>query len=159
MSWLDTVFKFIGFARYNSITPALTNGDTSELQCDPQGRLLVNGQVTNTSWSDAGTPTSERVVKNGAGKVYQIIGRNTGGSTKYIFIFNHAQSGVSRPANGSTAEMFLPIKVLSGEAFSLTVDRDRARSFATGLYWGVSSTDSTFTYDATGTFAVASEYE
>lgn len=159
MAWLDTVFKFIGIARFNTITPALTNGQTSELQCDEQGRLLVNAQVRTTSWNDAGAVAPERVVKATAGKVYQIIGRNTGGSTRYLFVFNHAQSGVSRPANTSTAEMFLPIKVLSGEAFSLTVDRDRARAFATGLYWGVSSTDKTFTYDAAGEFAVAVEYE
>jgi hypothetical protein len=157
MAWLDTVFKFISYARFNTITPALTNGQTSELQCGADGRLLVNAQATNTVWSDGGVSTSERVVKAAAGKVHQIFGRNTGGTDRFIFIFNHAQSGGSRPANGSTAAMFVPIKVKSGEAFS--IDLPRARAFATGLYWGVSSTDATFTYDATGTLVVAAEYE
>lgn len=157
MAWLDTIFKFISYARHNTITPALTNGQTSELQCGPDGRLLVNTQATNTLWSDAGAAAAEKVVKASAGKVHQIFGRNTGGSAKYIFIFNHAQSGGSRPTNGSTAEMFVPIKVGAGEAFSLELSRSRA--FATGLYWGVSSTDGTFTYDSGGAFVVAAEYE
>lgn len=157
MAWLDTVFKFISYARYNAITPALTNGQISELQCGSDGRLLVNAQVTNTVWSDGAAATSERVVKNAAGRLYQIFGRNTGGSDKYIFVFNHAASGGSRPANGSTAAMFVPVKVKAGEAFS--IDLPRSRAFATGLYWGVSSTDGTFTYDAAGTLVVAAEYE
>ncbi len=157
MAWLDTVFKFIGLARYNTVTPALTNGQTSELQCGSDGRLLVNTQATNTVWSDAGASTSEKVIKASAGKVYQIFGRNTGATAKYIFIFNHAASGGSRPTNTSTAEMFVPIKVNAGESFSLELPRPR--SFATGLYWGISSTDASFTYDSGGTFTVAAEYE
>jgi hypothetical protein len=157
MAWLDTVFKFIGLARYNTITPALSNGQTSEFQCDASGRLLVNPLSPATSWSDSGAVTSERVVKASAGKLYQVIGRNTGGAAKYLFLFNHAAAGGSRPSNGSTAELFVPIKVDAGQSFSLTIERSRA--FATGLYWGVSSTDATFTYDSGGTFAVSAEYE
>lgn len=157
MAWLDTVFKFISYARYNTITPALTNGQTSELQCGSDGRLLVNTQATNTLWSDSGVSSAERVVKASAGKIHQIFGRNTGAADKFIFVFNHALSGASRPTNGSTANIFVPVKVKAGEAFS--IDLPRSRSFASGLYWGVSSTDATFTYDATGTFAVAAEYE
>jgi hypothetical protein len=100
---------------------------------------------------------SEAVVKASAGKVHGIMGRNTGGSARYLFLFNHAAGGGSRPSNASTGEMFVPIKVPAGDAFSLTLERPR--SFATGLYWGISSTDSTFTYDAAATFAVAVEYE
>jgi hypothetical protein len=154
MAWLDTVFKYVGLARYNSITPSLTNGAASEFQCDSEGRLLVNSQVATTSWNDAGTPAAERVVKSASGKFYQMIVHNTGASTRWLFVFN----ATARPSNGSSGEMFTPIKVLAGEYASLTVDRDRARAFATGLYWGASSTDSTFTYDAAATFANATEY-
>jgi hypothetical protein len=157
MAWLDTVFKFIGLARYNTVTPALSNGETSELQCDANGRLLVNTQGTTTSWQDAAAAASERVVKASSGKVYQIIGRNTGGSDRYLFIFNVSAVGGSRPANGATGELFVPIKVKAGEAFSL--DLPRPRAFGTGLAWCVSSTDATFTYDAAGAFVVAAEYE
>jgi hypothetical protein len=152
MAWLDTVFKFIGYARYNSVTPALSSGQASELQCDSAGRLLVNNLNIDTLWNDAGAAASERVVKGGTGKVYQIFGRNTGASTKYIFLFN----ANARPANGSTGELFVPLRVEAGQTFVLTVERFRA--FTTGLYWGVSSTDATFTYDATGAFCVATEY-
>jgi hypothetical protein len=157
MAWLDTVFKHIGLARYNSVKPALTNGETCEAQCDANGRLLVNTDASDTSWSDAGAVAAERVVKASAGKIHGVFGRNTGGSARYLFLFNHAAGGGSRPSNGANGEMFVPIKVPAGDAFSLTFDRSRA--FATGLYWGVSSTDSTFTYDAAATFAVAVEYE
>jgi hypothetical protein len=158
MAWTDTVFKFISYGRYNTITPALTNGQISELQVGADGRLLVNAQATSTVWSDGGISTSERVVKAAAGKMYQIFGRNTGATDKYIFIFNHGASGGSRPANGSTAAIFVPVKVRAGEAFSIDIQQ-RPRAFSTGLYWGVSSTDATFTYDATGTMVVAAEYE
>lgn len=157
MAWTDTIFKFIGLARFNTITPSLTNGQTSELQCDERGRLLVSTQPVNTLWSDGGIAASERVVKGTAGKLHQIFGRNTGGADKYIFLFNHATSGLSRPANGSTAHLFVPVKVKAGEAFS--IELPRARGFSVGLYWGVSSTDGSFTYDAAATFEVSAEFE
>jgi hypothetical protein len=152
MSWLDTVFKYIGYARYNTVTPALSSGQTSELQCDATGRLLVNNLTIDTLWNDAGAAAAERIVKSSAGKVYQIFGRNTGVATKYFFLFN----ANARPSNGSTGELFVPLKVDAGQTFVLTVER--FRSFTTGLYWGVSSTDGTFTYDAAGAFCVATEY-
>lgn len=157
MAWTDTIFKFIGLARFNTITPSLANGQTSELQCDDRGRLLVSTEPVSTLWSDGGISAAERVVKNTAGKLHQVFGRNTGGADKYIFFFNHAASGGSRPTNGSTAHIFVPVKVKAGEAFS--IELPRARAFSIGLYWGVSSTDASFTYDATGTFEVSAEYE
>ena len=157
MAWTDTVFKFLGLARYNTVTPALSNGQTSEWQCDAQGRLLVNNQSIATVWNDAGAAAAEKLIKSQAGKFYSVRGRNTGGSTRYLFLFNHAAAGGSRPVNGSTGELFFPIAVAAGASFEFAIER--ARAFATGLYWGVSSTDSTFTYDAAATFRVAVEYE
>lgn len=157
MSWLDTIFKMTPLLRRNTITPVVQNGQTSEMQCDADGRLLVATQSPNTLWADGGSAAAERVIKASAGKLYQVFGRNTGGADKFIFLFNHAASGASRPANVSTAQMFVPIKVKAGEAFS--IDLRRARAFSTGLYWGVSSTDASFTYDAAGAFEVSAEYE
>jgi hypothetical protein len=153
MAWLDNVFKFLPFLRYNSVTPTLVNGDTSEAQCDASGRLLVNTQPANTIWQDSGAAVTEKQVKNAGGKLHQIFGRNTGGSDKYIFIFN----SLTRPGNGATGQLFCPVKVKAGEAFS--IDLVRPRAFSTGLFWSVSSTDATFTYDATAAFQVAVEYE
>lgn len=157
MAWTDTIFKFIGLARYNAITPTLTNGDTCEAQCDSSGRLLVNAGAINTTWADSGAAAAEKVVKASSGKLWQVFGRNTGASAAYVFIFNHAAGGGARPANGSTAQMFVPVKVAAGEAFS--VELPRARAFSTGLYWAASSTDATFTYDAAATLVVSAEYE
>lgn len=157
MSWSTTVFNFLAKARFNTITPSLQNGDLCEVQMDANGRLLVSTQPVNTSWSDGGPAVAEKVIKGSAGKVHQIFGRNTGASDRFIFIFNHAAGGVSRPANGSTAALFVPVKVKAGEAFS--IDLPRARAFSVGLYFAISSTDATLTYDSTGTFVVAAEYE
>lgn len=157
MAWQDTIFKFLGLARYNATAPTLTNGASSELQVDSTGRLLVNTGAISTTWADGGAAAAEKVVKASAGKLWQIFGRNTGASAQWIFIFNHAASGASRPANGSTAALFTPVRVAAGESFAIVLDRPRA--FATGLYWGISSTDATFTYASGGTFVVAAEYE
>lgn len=153
MAWQDTIFKFLGLARYNATPPTLTNGATSELQVDSSGRLLVNPGATSTTWADGGAAAAEKQVKASAGKLWQIFGRNTGASTRWIFIFN----ATARPSNGSTAALFTPVRVAAGESFAIVLDRSRA--FSTGLYWGISSTDATFTYDSGGTFVVSAEYE
>lgn len=157
MSFLDTIFKFTPFMRRNTVTPSPANGDLVELQSDDAGRLLVNAGSTSTVWSDAGSSAvAEKVVKASGGKIWQIFGRNAGASAKYLFVFNHAASGAGRPTNGG-APLFLPIKVEAGATFSLELARPRA--MGTGIYWGISSTDTTFTYDSGGTFLVAAEYE
>lgn len=153
MAWTDTVFKFLAMARYNAVLPSLTNGASADFQCDASGRLLVNAGAINTTWADGGASVAERQVKASAGRLWQIFGRNTGGSPLWIFIFN----ATARPANGSTAALFVPIRVAAGESFSVVLDR--ARAFSTGLYWGISSTDATFTYASGGTFVVSAEYE
>jgi Tfp pilus assembly protein PilX len=153
MSWFDTIFKFIGNARYNTITPTLTSGQLAEPQCDQAGRLLVSTQPINTSWSDGGTSAATRTVKSAAGKVYQLLGRNVGASDRYLFFYNAA----SKPADGSTAHLFVPLKVKAGEAFTLAFSR--ARPFSVGLCWVASSTDGSLTYDGAALFQVTAEYE
>lgn len=157
MAWIDTIFKFLGHARYNAITPSLTSGETVEAQCDERGRLLVSTEPINTQWADSGVATAERVVKGSPGKLHMIFGRNVGSSDGYVFVFNHAAAGAGRPANGSAAYLFLPIKVGTGEGFS--IELPRARGFSQGLYWGVSSTDSTFTFASSARFTISTEYE
>lgn len=157
MSWLDTIFKFAGRLIYNSIEPSLTNGQTVEMQCDQNGRLKVTTQDTDTLWVDGAAAKAEFVIKSTPGKVYQVFGRNSGGADAYIFIFNHAAGAGSRPANGSTAALFVPVKVPAGKSF--TIELDRPRTFSVGLYWAASSTDNTFTYDSGGSFLVSAEYK
>lgn len=153
MSWPDTVFKFLSLARYTSITPTLAEGEAGELRLDSTGRLLVAPQPTNTLWQDSGPSVAERVVKGSAGRLFQIFGRNTGGSVAYVFIFN----ATARPANGSTAHLFTPIKVAPGDHFSIELERPRA--FSQGLFWSSSSTDGAFTYASGASFAVTTEYD
>lgn len=153
MAWTDTVFKMVTLLRRNTITPSIENGATSELQCDGQGRLLVNAQSPNTIWADGGTSAATKTIKGSSGRLYQIFGRNVGTAATYIFVFD----AVTKPANGSLAEMFVPVKVEGGAAFS--IDLPRPRSFANGLTWAASSTDTSLTYASSATFVVAAEYE
>ena len=153
MAWLDTIFKFIGYARYNAITPNAANGEAVELQCGPDGRLLVSTEPINTTWADGGAAAATKTVKAAAGKLHQVFGRNTGGSDRFIFFYN----ATAKPSDGSTAHIFVPVKVKAGEAFSIELPRPRA--FSVGLCWAASSTDNSLTYDAAGSFQVSAEYE
>jgi hypothetical protein len=157
MSILDAIFRFVPYGRMNAVAPSPQSGELTELQINDRGQLRVTTDAATTLWSDSGVVVAEKVVKGTAGRVHQILGRNTGGSAVYVFIFNHAAAGGSRPANGLATELFLPIKVEAGEAFALELPR--ARAFSTGLYWGASSTDATFTYASGATLAIAVEYE
>lgn len=153
MSWLDTIFKFTPLQRRNSITPNVQDGATCEAQCDAEGRILVSTESPNAVWSDGAANASQRVVKNSSGKVYQVFGRNTAGAARYLFVYDAAV----KPADGSTAHIFTPVKVEAGLAFSLTLPRPR--KLTNGLTWVVSTSDITLTYDASGAFQVAVEYE
>ena len=153
MSWLDTIFKMTPLGRYNAISPQLANGSLSELQSDSSGRLLVNTESPTTLWADGGMSTSTRAVKSSAGKLYQIFGRNVGASTVYLFVYDSA----TKPADGSSAHIFVPIAIEAGAVFSIALIRPR--SFATGLTWVASSTDGTLTYASGATVQVSAEYE
>lgn len=153
MAWTDTVFKMVPLLRRNTITPSIENGATSEFQCDAQGRLLVNTQSPNTIWADGGSSAATKTVKGTSGRLYQIFGRNVGVSAAYIFIFD----ATTKPADGSLAEMFVPVKLEAGAAFS--IDLPRPRAFSNGLTWVASSTDESLTYASGATFVVAAEYE
>lgn len=152
MAWIDTVFKFLPLLRRNTITPNVANGETVEAQCDAQGRLLVNVEPPNTLWADGGSSAATRTIKAGSGRLYQIFGRNTG-SDCFVFIFDAA----SRPADGSVAHIFVPVKVKAGEAFS--IDVLRSRPFTNGLTWVASSTDAALTYASGAALQVSAEYE
>lgn len=119
---------------------------------DASLRALEGALVAGaTTWADCGAAVSEKQIVGAAGTMWQLYGANTGGSTRYVFIFDAA----SRPSNGVTSEWFVSIPVDSGKSFSL--DLDVGRPFAVGLYVGVSSTQGTFTYDAAATFLLAAE--
>lgn len=153
MSWLDTIFKMTPLARRNTTTPSPINGEAVELQCGPDGRLLVTTESPNTLWADGGTVIATRTIKAAAGKLYQLVIKNAGGSDQYIFFYN----AIVKPADGSSAHIFTPFKVKAGEQLVLVLPR--ARAFSVGLTWAVSSTDATLTYDGAATFNVSAEYE
>lgn len=154
MSVLDSVFKWLGHARYNATAPTLTDGSQGELQCTKDGRLKVDIASTGaTVWSSPGAATSERVVKASTGTIYRLMLTNTGASDVHVFLFNAA----ARPLNGSTAEIVPPLKLTPGGSGEIDFEL-RPFAASVGIYWGASSTAGTFTYDSGATILVATEY-
>lgn len=152
MSFTDSIFKFTTLLRRSVTPPSPADGTLQEMLCDGAGRLLVNADATGTLWQDAGAAAASRTVKGSAGKLYQMFGYNSGGSDVWLFIFN----AIAVPGNGSTAELFTPIKIAAGTHFAL--DLIRPRDFITGLTWAASSTAGTFTAAGSSTLLVSAEY-
>lgn len=140
MAWLDTIFKFIGHARRNTVTPSVTNGSTSELQCDEQGRLLVNTSVANKVWSHPPTASSakeaSRIVKASSGVLYSFVAYNANASKRWLQFFN----STTVPSNGALPRLVVPI-----EADGIASGGFESMPFATGLVWALSTTEDTLT--------------
>lgn len=156
MSWLDSVFKFIPHGFYNALAQQAQNGQMVPLQTNDRGHLLVDNAGGNSAWQDTSPPAAERVVKNTTALFYSAVFTNTGATDVWVFLFNHALAGDGqRPANGGVP-LFIPFKVAAGTEKAVTLNRPRR--FSSGIYWGASSTKTTFTFDATATVMAAAEY-
>lgn len=151
MSFLETLFNFLAKGRYYSTPQAYADGAVTELQTDSRGYLLVNGFGGNSTWQDTLAPAAERQVKSAAGQLFQLVMTNTDATDVWVFVFNT----LSRPANGGVP-VFVPIKVAAGKSRAITLQRPR--DFNTGIYWGCSSTGTTFTYKSGGLVQAAAEY-
>lgn len=106
-----------------------------------------------SQWQDGSASAATRTVKSGAGRVYTLVGRNTGAGVAYLFFYALA----AKPSNGSVAHVFVPLKLDPGATFSMQLDRPR--DFAQGFCWAASSTDGSLTYASGATLNVAAEYD
>lgn len=153
MSFANTIFNWLGYARYNTVKPSATNGAAVELQATQHGELKVAVNYADTLWSYPAGVDSERIEKVTNGKIHRIWGENQSGSLKYFFIFNTN----ARPSNGATGQLHV-LTVPAGSSFQIDFS-PRPRTCSVGIYWGISTTQATFTYDASADFSVAVEYE
>lgn len=149
----QTVFKWLGFGRYNAVLPTIANGQAAEMQVDRRGRLRVVTSADDSASEllyDDSAVGYRRIVKASAGEVAYMIAANGGASDRWLHVFN--ASGY--PADGSSP--LFRLKVVAGQTGAL--DLPLRRAFATGIVWAVSSTFSTLTLDTGATVAVNTAY-
>lgn len=138
MSWSDSIFKFFGFARYNTVAPTPAAGEAVELQADAQGRLRVAlGDASFTpvgamrvtedpaglTWatSAAGGGAASATVKATGGTFYAIYATNGGTTDTWL----HVCDGTTRLAP--------PVKIMAGATIS--IEFAGGRPFAANLTW------------------------
>lgn len=155
MSFIETIFKFTPLGRYFATPLSLEDGEYSELAVDSSGRLMVSTQSSDRQRQHTGAPGAERVVANAPSSLYEVTALNTGGSDVYLFLFDHADDGDDRPANGGLP-LLVPILVKAGEHASWRDDDPIVCT--TGIYWAASSTAASFTYASTADLMVAAKY-
>lgn len=108
-----------------------------------------------SSWINPGVAVSEAVLVAAPAKFYTVLLSNSGASARYAFIFDAAVLGGSRPSNGATSELIVPIAVDPGKQNSIRLTVPRG--CLVGLSVSISSTLAAFTYDASATFQISAE--
>lgn len=133
MAWVDSIFKFLSLARYNTVAPSLANGDQGELQVDQNAnlkvvvggtsydgtRLRVQLDPSTILWFASSAIAAATVVKASAGKVHELQITNPG-----------AVDTVAWVTDGSNY-LHAPVKVKAGESVALSFPG--GRPFSTGL--------------------------
>ncbi len=141
MAWTDNLFRWLGFARFNSSLPTLGEGDVEELQCDQRGRLRVALEASSISLDAAPAEPAARYVSSalersaqahsGAGVVREVQVISTSASLRYVHLIN--KDGAPSPGDQPCYRQLLP----AGGAVSITFPG--GHSFATGLRVAISA--------------------
>lgn len=138
MSWADSIFKFFGFARYNTVAPTPAAGEAVELQADGQGRLLV--AIGGAAFTPAG---AMRVTEDPAGLVWATSAagagassgtlKSTGGTFFALYATNGGATDTWLHICDGTTRLAPPVKVAAGATVSIEFNGGRA--FAANLTW------------------------
>jgi hypothetical protein len=160
----QTIFNWLGLARYNAVLPSAANGEAVELQATNRGVLRVNVEnASAVAYGNAGTwvfnpNTGGTLIASGLlvtgaanlGGIDLYIG--TGSTTVMLF------DATSLPANGTAPK--LRMFAATGPANLTKCFRDTGNGidFSTGIFVACSSTNGTLTYDNTKAIAVAACY-
>ncbi len=149
MAWVDQVFKWLGYAQYNSTPPTLAEGEVGPLQSDVNGNLKVSvvggsisaGEPAAASVQQATDLSYGEIVKASAGSLVEIVGFNNSSSDRYLIICN----SVTVPANATatTSDVCKVFLVPGGAPFSYSPPRPLV--LGTGISWVCSSTRATVT--------------
>ena len=160
----QTIFNWLGLARYNAVLPSAANGQAVELQSTNQGALRVNVENTTAiaygnagSWvfnpNTGGTLIASGLLVSGAanlGAIELFIG--TGGTTIMVF------DAVTLPTNGTAPKLRFSATTWPANISNVFRDSGNGIDFSLGVFVACSSTTGTLTYDNTKAIAVAACY-
>jgi hypothetical protein len=160
-SFVQTIFKWLGLARYNATRDTFTDGDACEMQCDQYGNLKVaiaDDGASTTTWDVLPTVApigvDEGLVYSGAGKrVMSAYGLNYGADKIYLMFFD----AIAQPS-ASAVPFLAPLPIEAGAAFSISFPRGSKEFSSAGIYWVASSTANVLTNLSTATLAIEVEY-
>lgn len=149
MSWVDQIFKWLGYSQYNATPPTLAEGEVAALRSDVNGNLLVNlavgtvtaGEPTAPSVAQTTEPDDKGIIKASAGSLVEIVGWNNSSDDRYLLL----RDAATVPADGvaTTTTVFKVLRVPGLAPFSYTPQRPLV--FSTGIVWVCSSTRATVT--------------
>lgn len=159
----QTIFNWLGLARYNAVLPSAANGEAVELQATNRGALRVNVEnASAVAYGGSGTwvfnPTNGTLIASGLlvngaanlGFIDFYIG--TGSTTIMLF------DATSLPANGTAPKLRMFGATGPANLWKSFRDGGNGIDFSLGIFVACSSTNATLTYDATKAIAVAACY-
>lgn len=160
----QTIFNWLGLARYNAVLPSAANGQAVELQSTNQGALRVNVENASAvaygnsgSWvfnpNTGGTLIASGLLVSGAanlGFLDFFIG--TGSTTIMVF------DSVTLPVDGTAPKLRLSAAAGPANLWKSFRDAGNGIDFSLGVFVACSSTAGTLTYDNTKAIAVAASY-
>lgn len=152
--WVDTVFKFLGYGRYNTTLPSVVAGAAEELQLDSRGRLIVSvgaqtalnptGLVT---YSDGALVSGVRTVTMNASKrFYGARCASSYASSRYFQIHDLAlAASLVSTTSIPVYSIYLPTLT------QVEIVIPRGRVMVNGLVFAMSTTSAVYTLDGSAT--------
>ena len=149
---LNTMFEWLGHARYNATPPSTQTGQPVELQCDAQGNLSVNVAAYGSSnWYDSSGLRAQGIIATAPARLASFHASNENRSAKmWLMLFNKA----SLPNTGDIPVYQIPM--LAGWDFTMNLRAPRL--FGAGISWGASSTAGSYTAAPSALFWLNVEY-
>lgn len=164
-SWIDTILKSIGYARFNTSLPTVGGGSASELQCDTNGRLIVSvGAQTAlasalTTWQKSPASGSVGLSKESftlstAKRVRRITVMSGYGTPRYFHL--HDLLAHASIVSGTTIPIFPGIQIAAQGVQDLDFG-EPGLLLTAGLSWCASSTFNVSTIDASALWGCYAE--
>lgn len=145
VDFFESVFNFLGQARYWISPPPVADGASSELQCDSRGRLLVNVAAsvdpgatgTRTFYSTDSAGASAGLIAGQAKDLVEIVAQNMTGNVRFLQIFNRTLA----PSAGQEPDVVYRVEA---NGFINRGYQSLPRRFAAGIFWVISTDHDTY---------------
>jgi hypothetical protein len=149
--WPSQIFRWLGFARYNAAPPSTSDGQVSELQLDPAGRLRVETLCPTPTGTVRGAGVNVLEVKGAPGSLLEVYGFNDAASAVlYLMVFDQLTS----PTNGTA-----PVDVFRlNAASSFDIGFSSPLVCENGIWLAASTTAGTLTLDSSGKLFAKAAY-